>query len=146
MLDITDLSLNWIPLDDIICLHLKISLHRIPLDLISFVLDNRRISLTFRQSNAFSQSRQLHLAVSEEGFVVTTGDLKLKLFLNCLFKCSGQSDIHNDFAILIEITYTEDSSGHYYMFPIPSDHNIFKRRFIQFSKSKLSVNQNERKG
>ena len=80
------LSLNWRPLDDIICLHLKISLYWILLDLISFVLDNRRISLTFRQSKAFSQSRQRHSAVSEEGLLVTTGDLKLKLSLNCLFK------------------------------------------------------------
>ena len=79
------LSLNWIPLDDIICLHLKISLYWIPLDLVSFVLDNRQISLTFRQSKAFSQSRQLHSALSEEGLVVTTGDLKLNLFLSCFF-------------------------------------------------------------
>ena len=79
------LSLNWRPLDDIICLRLKILLYWIPLDLISFVLDNMRISLTFRQSKAFSQLRQLHSAASEEGFVVATGDLKLNLFFKLPF-------------------------------------------------------------
>ena len=142
------LSLNLIPLDDIICLHLKISLYWIPLDLISFVLDNWRSCLTFRQSKAFSQSRQIHSAVSEEGLLVTTGDLKLNLFLCCLLYCA----VYRVMFIMILLFWLKPPT------PRTAQSTTICSQFRRITtslkedlnslakESKISINQNERGG